>query len=47
MVSTLLARRGFKVLVLERQGFPRFSIGESLLACSAQLLSEPACSKPS
>jgi flavin-dependent dehydrogenase len=42
MVSTLLARRGFKVLVLERQKFPRFSIGESLLAYSAQLLSDAA-----
>ncbi|MEO8061391.1 MAG: NAD(P)/FAD-dependent oxidoreductase [Pseudomonadota bacterium] len=40
MVSTLLARRGFKVLVLERQVFPRFSIGESLLAYSAQLLGD-------
>jgi flavin-dependent dehydrogenase len=42
MVSTLLARRGFKVLVLERQRFPRFSIGESLLAYSAQLLHDTA-----
>jgi flavin-dependent dehydrogenase len=40
IASTLLARRGFKVLVLERQQFPRFSIGESLLAYSAQLLSD-------
>ena len=40
MVSALLARRGFKVLVLEREKFPRFSIGESLLAYSAQLLFE-------
>ena len=40
MASALLARRGFKVLVLERQLFPRFSIGESLLAYSAQLLSD-------
>ncbi len=40
LASALLARRGFKVLVLERQKFPRFSIGESLLACSMELLSE-------
>ena len=38
--AALLARRGFRVLVLERQKFPRFSIGESLLACSMQLLKE-------
>src|SRR5262245_7586516 len=38
--AALLARRGYKVLVLERQKFPRFSIGESLLACSLQLLEE-------
>jgi flavin-dependent dehydrogenase len=40
MAAALLARRGFRVLVLERQKFPRFSIGESLLACSMQLLEE-------
>jgi flavin-dependent dehydrogenase len=40
VVAALLARRGFSVLVLERQKFPRFSIGESLLACSMELLSE-------
>jgi flavin-dependent dehydrogenase len=40
MASALLARRGFSVLVLERQKFPRFSIGESLLACSMELLQE-------
>jgi flavin-dependent dehydrogenase len=40
IASALLARRGFKVLVLERQKFPRFSIGESLLACSMELLAE-------
>jgi flavin-dependent dehydrogenase len=38
--AALLARRGFSVLVLERQQFPRFSIGESLLACSMELLAE-------
>src|ERR1044071_5000717 len=40
VAAALLARRGHKVLVLERQKFPRFSIGESLLACSMQLLEE-------
>jgi flavin-dependent dehydrogenase len=40
VVSALLARRGHDVLVLERQKFPRFSIGESLLACSMELLHE-------
>jgi flavin-dependent dehydrogenase len=38
--AALLAKRGRKVLVLERQQFPRFSIGESLLACSMQLMDE-------
>jgi hypothetical protein len=40
VAATLLARRGYQVLVLERQQFPRFSIGESLLAYSLQLLEE-------
>ena len=40
VAAALLARRGYQVLVLERQKFPRFSIGESLLACSMQLLEE-------
>jgi flavin-dependent dehydrogenase len=31
IASALLKRRGHDVLVLERQKFPRFSIGESLL----------------
>ena len=40
VAAALLARRGFSVLMLERQKFPRFSIGESLLACSMELLAE-------
>lgn len=40
MSAALLADRGYDVLVLEKQRFPRFSIGESLLAASAQMLSE-------
>lgn len=31
LVSSLLVQKGWKVLVLEQQVFPRFSIGESLL----------------
>ena len=38
MSAALLASRGHDVLVLEKQKFPRFSIGESLLANSAELL---------
>ena len=38
--AALLADRGYEVLVLEKQKFPRFSIGESLLASTAELLSE-------
>ena len=40
VAAALLARRGFSVQVLEREKFPRFSIGESLLACSMDLLQE-------
>jgi len=34
-VATMLAREGHKVLVLEKQKFPRFHIGESLTAFAA------------
>ncbi len=40
VAAALLARRGISVRVLEREKFPRFSIGESLLACSVELLQE-------
>jgi flavin-dependent dehydrogenase len=40
VAAALLAQRGYQVVVLERQQFPRFSIGESLLAYSTQLLQE-------
>ena len=40
MSAALLASRGYEVLVLEKQRFPRFSIGESLLASTAEMLSE-------
>lgn len=36
--ATLLARRGFSVLLLERERFPRFQIGESLLPYNNELL---------
>ena len=38
IAAALLVKQGFKVLVLEKQKFPRFSIGESLLAQSLALL---------
>jgi len=38
--AALLAQRGYQVVVHERQHFPRFSIGESLLAYSTQVLQE-------
>ena len=40
VAAALLAQRGYQVLVLERQHFPRFSIGESLLAYTTQMLLE-------
>jgi flavin-dependent dehydrogenase len=39
-VSTLLARAGKRVLVLEKEHFPRFHIGESLLPYNRQLFEE-------
>ena len=38
--STFLARAGRRVLVLEREVFPRFHIGESLLPCIQTILRE-------
>src|SRR5688572_1712867 len=40
IASALLKRRGRDVLVLERQRFPRFSIGESLLAHCLDFVAE-------
>lgn len=40
IASALLRRRGRDVLVLERQQFPRFSIGESLLAHCLDFVAE-------
>lgn len=38
--ATLLARRGRRVRVLERERFPRFHIGESLLPYNAEIFEE-------
>jgi len=40
VASALLARLGHDVLILERQQFPRFSIGESLLAHCLEFIEE-------
>lgn len=40
LVSSLLNAKGYRVLVLEKQYFPRFSIGESLLPQSMQFLEQ-------
>ena len=40
VAATLLARRGYHVCVLEKQHFPRFVIGESLLPHAIQILEE-------
>jgi flavin-dependent dehydrogenase len=39
-VSTRLAQRGRRVLLLEKERFPRFHIGESLLPCSMPLFEQ-------
>jgi geranylgeranyl reductase family protein len=39
-VATRLAQRGRRVLLLEKERFPRFHIGESLLPCSMPLLEQ-------
>ncbi|WP_298771399.1 NAD(P)/FAD-dependent oxidoreductase [uncultured Shewanella sp.] len=40
IAASLLHQQGKKVLVLEKQFFPRFSIGESLLPCCMQIIEE-------
>ena len=40
MAGALLARKGYKTLILERETFPRFSIGESLLPQCMEYLDE-------
>lgn len=44
--AAMLVRRGFKVLVLEKQKFPRFSVGESLLAQTLVLIEEAGMLEP-
>ena len=39
-VSTLLARRGYPVILLERERFPRAHVGESLLPASIPILQD-------
>ena len=39
-VSTLLARRGYPVMLLERERFPRAHVGESLLPASIPILED-------
>ena len=39
-VSTLLARRGYPVMLLERERFPRNHVGESLLPASIPILQD-------
>ncbi|WP_110457611.1 NAD(P)/FAD-dependent oxidoreductase [Shewanella algidipiscicola] len=40
VAASLLHQQGKRVLVIEKQHFPRFSIGESLLPCCMQMLEE-------
>jgi flavin-dependent dehydrogenase len=40
IAASLLHQQGKKVLVLEKQHFPRFSIGESLLPCCMQFIAQ-------
>ena len=40
VVSALLNKKGYRVLVLEKEHFPRFSIGESLLPQSMEFLQQ-------
>ena len=40
IAASLLHAQGKRVLVLEKQHFPRFSIGESLLPCCMQVIAE-------
>ncbi len=40
VAAAFLRQRGYRVLVLERQQFPRFSIGESLLPHCMEILAE-------
>jgi flavin-dependent dehydrogenase len=39
-VATRLAQRGHRILLLEKEHFPRFHIGESMLPCSMPLIEQ-------
>jgi 2-polyprenyl-6-methoxyphenol hydroxylase-like FAD-dependent oxidoreductase len=47
VAAALLRQQGRQVLMLERQQFPRFSIGESLLPQSMEYLERWVCCAPS
>lgn len=40
LAAAILCREGFRALVIEKQKFPRFVIGESMLPCSMNLLKD-------
>ncbi|WP_350639805.1 tryptophan 7-halogenase, partial [Psychrobacter sp. CAL606-MNA-CIBAN-0158] len=40
IAASLLRQQGHQVIVIEKQHFPRFSIGESLLPCCMQFLEQ-------
>jgi 2-polyprenyl-6-methoxyphenol hydroxylase-like FAD-dependent oxidoreductase len=40
LAAALLQREGFRIHIVEKQAFPRFVIGESMLPCSMNLLAE-------
>jgi flavin-dependent dehydrogenase len=46
IAATMLVRKGLKPLVLERQKFPRFSVGESLLAQTLGLIDDAGLLDP-
>ena len=46
VAAAILARKGYDVVVLERQSFPRFSIGESLLPQCMVFLDEAGMTGP-
>ena len=46
VAAALLNQRGFKVCVLEKQHFPRFVVGESLLPHGMEILAEAGLLAP-
>ena len=44
--ATLLARKGFSVTILERERFPRFQVGESLLPYNNDLFARLGVAVP-